>query len=125
MNIEKLLKALYENPTDISIQYSNINGIEQLIINGELIDEVENEIFEKIDTFKENLRLLPDYVFDEVIETLKNNIELNKFNTLLEKEELNEEEVQYIESHIKYVNSVIKDTMAKKVKELASLANKF
>lgn len=128
MNLEKLLNALYENPTNISIQYTNIDGKESLTINGKEYN-TNNELLEKIDTFRQNIKILPSNVFEDAIEIIAESIDLSTFSDLLEKdfevEELNEEEAQCIESHIKYINAVIKKVITEKAKELAELVNKF
>ena len=50
MNLEKIIQLITKN-SDINIQYSNINGKEKLIINGEEIKEEDTSIKEEIEEY--------------------------------------------------------------------------
>ena len=49
MNLEKFLELVLTNPDNISIQYSNINGEEKLIVNGKDLSKEEGEKFGELE----------------------------------------------------------------------------
>ena len=65
MDFEKLINFILNNPKNINIEYSNINGEEKLVINGEEIKEEsfdDSKIKEEVKNYKdivENLDKLP------------------------------------------------------------------
>lgn len=125
MNIERLFKLIDSNPDNLSIQYTNRNGKERLIINGQDVSEEDN-INDEIISFKENINSLPDYVFEPVLEVLEENIDLKKFNNLIDSEKhLSAEDSDYVKYHMEYINNIVKDTIRSMASELASLINKF
>lgn len=131
MNIKELLKAIYENPINISIEYSNINGQEQLKINGQDIKELTSKTsrseatVKKINDFKNKIDNLPDCFFNQVLEIIEKDIDLKEFDELLSQEEFTKEETKLVDSHITYVSNVIKELIENKINRLTEVYNTF
>lgn len=132
MDLEKLIKKMIcENPINIHIKYSNINGREQLTVNGKELSFEEDEKFkneyllEQISYFKKNLDELPDGLFNKMLEIVKENVDLQKFDDLLNQTKFTNEEIDYVKSHMKYINNTIKDIIQSKIDKLSDLLNKF
>ena len=127
MDLEELIEMICENPTNIHIKYSNINGKEQLTVNGEeLFKEDKNKLtLEKIQSFKKKLDELPDGLFNKMLEIVKENVDLQKFDELLNQTEFNNDEIDYVKSHMKYINNIIKDIVQSKINKLSEILNKF
>lgn len=123
MNLEKFLNLLLSNPENISIQYSNINGDEKLIVNGE---EVNSEIEERINKYKENLKKLDDCVFEEVLEEAEaRNFNLVEMNRVLELDSFTKDDEIFAANVIDIMSELIKEILADKIKDLSELMEEF
>lgn len=128
MNLEKLLELVFENPDNISIEYSNINGKEKFIVNGkELSVFDDSEIKTLISEYKKNIELLDDCTFTEAIEALedRSNIDLNQLDKLINQESFTEKEAQTIKAHIDFMSSIIREKIFNKIQVLTELLDKF
>lgn len=126
MNFEKFLELVFSNPENISIEYSNIDGKERLVVNGqELSDFNDSEIIAKVSKFKQNIELLDDCTFTEVIEELSDSIDLNALNEFFDKEHFSEHEADEAESQINLINSLIREKITAKIQALTELLDKF
>lgn len=86
----------------------------------------ENEILKAIKSYKDNLDLLDDCLFLEVMDDLKEyNVNLKKFDDLLSQEEFTEDEEECVLYLISLVNSLITKRINNKIQELNNLKNKF
>lgn len=128
MNLEKLLELVFENPDNISIEYSNINGKEKIIVNGkELSIFDDSEIKTLISEYKKNIELLDDCTFTEAMEALedRSNIDLNQLDKLINQESFTEKEAQTIKAHIDFMSSIIHEKISNKIQVLTELLDKF
>lgn len=129
MNLEKLLELVFENPDNISIEYSNINGKEKFIVNGkELSIFDDSEIKTLISEYKKNIELLDDCTFTEAMEALEDrseNIDLNQLDKLINQESFTEKEAQTIKAHIDFMSSIIHEKISNKIQILTELLDKF
>lgn len=128
MNLEKLLELVFENPDNISIEYSNINGKEKFIVNGkELSVFDDSEIKTLISEYKKNIELLDDCTFTEAMEALedRSNIDLNQLDKLINQESFTEKEAQTIKAHIDFMSSIIHEKISNKIQVLTELLDKF
>ena len=122
-NMEEILNALLNGEIK-SLEYSFIDGKETLKINGEEIkNEVESKIQSLIKEYKENIELLDDCTFVEVLD--ETPFDLKHFDTLLNKKSLTKEESEYVEEAIKHMNNSIHNKLEKKIKDLTELIKKF
>lgn len=105
--IKDLLDLLF---ADVDIEYSNINGKEKLIINGE---EVLPAIKQQAEDFKKLVTELNDEVFEEFIETLeKENVDINAFDRALEAAT----DVEYLEANIKLAKEILSEIVDKNLR---------
>lgn len=132
MNLERLLEQLlFTDPNNISIQYSNINGTEKLIVNGkDLTDQDESyddsQIKEKIASYKEKIDKLDDYIFELVIdEAEKRNFNLYEMNKGLELEHYTPQDELYANDVIKLMTELIQEVIKQEVQKLADLLEMF
>ena len=121
--MEEILNALLNGEIK-SLEYSFIDGKETLKINGEEIkNEEESKIQSLIKEYKENIELLDDCTFVEVLD--ETPFDLKHFDTLLNKKSLTKEESEYVEEAIKHMNNSIHNKLEKKIKDLTELIKKF
>nr|DAM35180.1 MAG TPA: hypothetical protein [Bacteriophage sp.] len=122
-NMEEILNALLNGEVK-SLEYSFIDGKETLKINGEEIkNEEESKIQSLIKEYKENIELLDDCTFVEVLD--ETPFDLKHFDTLLNKKSLTKEESAYVEEAIKHMNNSIHNKLEEKIKDLTELIKKF
>lgn len=122
-NMEEILNALLNGEIK-SLEYSFIDGKETLKINGEEIkNEEESKIQSLIKEYKENIELLDDCTFVEVLD--ETPFDLKHFDTLLNKKSLTKEESDYVEEAIKHMNNSIHNKLEEKIKDLTELIKKF
>lgn len=131
MNLERLLELVFNNPNDISIQYSNINGDEKLIVNGEdLTDQGEpyddSQIKEEIAEYKEKIEKLDDYIFELVIdEAEKRHFNLYEMNKGLELEHYTPQEETYASNVIEIMTELIQEVIKREVQKLIDTLEQF
>ena len=122
-NIEEILNALLNGEIK-SLEYSFIDGKETLKINGkEIKNEEESKIQSLIKEYKENIELLDDCTFVEVLD--ETPLDLKHFDILLNKKSLTKEESEYVEEAIKHMNNSIHNKLEEKIKDLTELIKKF
>lgn len=131
MNLEKVIDLILSD-SDINIQYSNINGTEKLIVNGEEISEKETpENFDDTKTLKrvkrheEFLNELDDDIFNEGLEVIREKYDLITIDSLLEKDSYSETEAEVINSFIDFAESLYKDIIKNKINNLKNLLDRF
>lgn len=131
MNLEKVIDLILSD-SDINIQYSNINGTEKLIVNGEEISEQETpENFDDTETLKrvkrheEFLNELDDDIFNEGLEVIREKYDLITIDSLLEKDSYSETEAEVINSFIDFAESLYKDIIKNKINNLKNLLDRF
>lgn len=124
MNLEKLLELLFNNPDNISIEYSNINGKEKLLVNGEdLMNQGtsydDSEIKEKIANYKAKIEKLDDYIFEKVIdEAEKRCFNLHKMNKGLELNQYTLQDAQYANDVITLMTELVKEVIQNEIQKL-------
>lgn len=116
--LEEILNFI-ENSQNISIEYSNIDGQRKLIING------IGGFLDVVKKYKENLDLIDDCLFEEIMNNVNEDIDMKKFDELLEKDNYTKDEAELVESYINYMNEVIKDAIKDKINKLIEIYNKF
>ena len=133
MNLEKFLELVLTNPDNISIQYSNINGKEKLIVNGKDLSEKEEEkeyddssIKEDVANYKAKIKKLDDCIFEKVIdEAEKRHFNLFEMNKVLELEHYTPQDAVYasnvMQIMLELIQEVIKDEIQKLIDMLEEL----
>lgn len=133
MNLEKFFELVLNNPNDISIEYSNIDGKETLIVNGEDLTKEEydgteyddTDIKNEIELYKEKIKLLDDCTFIQVLDEASNRFDISAFNTLLDKEHFTEEEAVLIEKQLDIIKNIIRDNVMNKIQNLIEVLDNF
>lgn len=131
MNLEtvlnNLLKIIYENPEKLDIKYSNIDGKESLVVNGEeqLTQFNDYEIKEKIAEYKQNIEDLDSCVFVEAIESLEDELNLKEVNDLFNQKSFSQADANLADDMLIMLNTAIVDTIDKKIDELEEIRDKF
>ena len=129
--IEKLIDLIFENPNDIYIEYSNINGEKKLLINGDEVKEEltpefdDTQIKMEINDFKEALKKLDDNLFITFCEALNNVMNINKFNKLLDLETLNEEDAEYVKGMMDQSKTILIELIDSRLNYLYDLKEMY
>lgn len=129
--IEKLIDLIFENPNDIYIEYSNINGEKKLLINGEEVKEEltpefdDTQIKMEINDFKEALKKLDDNLFITFCEALNNVMNVNKFNKLLDLESFNEEDAEYVKGMMDQSKTILIELIDSRLNYLYDLKEMY
>lgn len=131
MNLEKLINLVLSD-SDITIEYSNINGQEKLIVNGEQVKELSTEpefddskILEKVAKHKEAIDSICDCIFQEGLEIIEESYDLVTMSNLMDQEHFTEEEAEVLDEFIDYANNIYQTIIADRIKNLERLYNKF
>lgn len=131
MNLERLLELVFNNPDDISIQYSNINGKEKLVVNGEDLtnqseDYNDSQIKEKIAKYKEKIDKLDDDIFELVIdEAEKRHFNLSEMNKGLELEHYTSQDEIYANNVMEMMTELIQEVIKCKIQNLMNVLELF
>ena len=130
MDLEKFFELLSSNPNNVHLEYSNINGQESLKINGEEVINTPDEyddtpIKEYITKFRDNIQLLDDCTFVEVIEQVENVIDIQTLDELLSQESFTQDEAELIYEQLNFINTVIHERLVSKVQDMVELLDRI
>ena len=89
------------------------------------IQIVDNEAMDLVKEYKENSKLLDDEIFVKATEELSKSVNINYFNTLLEKEKLTPYELDKVEQYIAKSNDIISDAINTEIARLEDLLDRF
>lgn len=132
--INKLFDLIFENPYNVNIQYTDINGEKKLLINGKecVLEDLclkeqydDSEIKKRVVAFKQALTTLKDDLFVLVVDKLSEIVDVKRFNDLLDQESFTEEEADNVDDMIDTANDLIEDLFDKEIQELESLKEIF
>ena len=123
----KLFNQILE---DLKQEFGNDSRIEVSEGNGyfsfKLVKTLDKNIKDVIANYKRNLDLLDDCIFVNVLDELASyHVNLKQFDELLNKEELTESEEIYVAYLIDFTNSLIRQHIVNKIKDLNELLDKF
>ena len=129
MNLEKFLELVLTNPDNISIQYSNINGEEKLIVNGKDLSEKEEEeeyddssIKEDVANYKAKIKKLDDCIFEKVIdEAEKRHFNLFEMNKVLELEHYTQQDAVYASNVMQIMLELIQEVVKEEIQKLIDI----
>lgn len=117
--LEELNQEIGDNPR---IEVSEKDGYVSLKLANSIDDNVKN----KIANYKKNLDMLDDCIFIDVLDELATyHVNLKQFDELLNKEELSGSEEIYVLCLINFTNSLIRQHILNKIKDLNELVDKF
>ena len=89
------------------------------------IQIVDNEAMDLVKEYKENIKLLDDEIFVKATEELSKSVNINYFNTLLEKEKLTPYERDKVGQYIAKSNDIISDAINTEIARLEDLLDRF
>ena len=89
------------------------------------IQIVDHEAMDLVKEYKENIKLLDDEIFVKATEELSKSVNINYFNTLLEKEKLTPYELDVVGQYIAKSNDIISDTINAEIARLEDLLDRF
>jgi hypothetical protein len=107
---------------DVKVTLSKNDG--KLSLNIETLDD-EEDSESIIDSYKELIENLDDDVFVEMTEILGKTIDLKKFDTLLDKEELTESEDFEINLYISMSLDVINKVISDRIEQYTDILDKI
>lgn len=117
--LEELNQEIGDNPR---IEVSEKDGYVSL----KLANSIDYNVKNKIANYKKNLDMLDDCIFIDVLDELATyHVNLKQFDELLNKEELSESEEIYVLYLINFTNSLIRQHILNKIKDLNELVDKF
>lgn len=96
-----------------------------------MVESKQDTAFDDSDTrktvkeFKESIEKLDDSIFIEVVESLKEKIDVKRFNKLLDLEHYDEKLSNEVVDMMNIVTQVISDKLQNKIKELTNIYSKF
>lgn len=124
MDFEKLINFILNNPKNISIEYSNINGEEKLVINGEEIKEEsfdDSKIKEEVKNYKDIVENLDDCLFLEIVEDMSEMVDVKTFDELLEQDSYTEDEAEIVSQMMNITKAVIYEHVVQKIQDLKEI----
>lgn len=134
IDLEQLLQLVFNNPNNIDIQYSNVNGKESFIVNGQdiLKNEALEESFddsrikEKIKLYKENLNYLDEWVWNLVIDEAANrNFNISEMDKILNLNSYTKEEAIQADNTIDIMCDLIQEILEQEIQALNNLIERF
>ncbi len=123
MNLEHIINYLMQNPDNVRIEYSCVNGQESLKINGKDIESLEEEdVFtKKVNHYIDIVDRLDDCSFMDVLDSIKEEIPLKEFSDSLSNKNLSLEEKALCMARIDFVTGHIREQLTKKIEDLQSI----
>lgn len=127
MDLEKLLQLVLNCPDNFKLEYSNIDGQESLKLNGEeLIDKYDDsEVKEYISKYKEDIELIDDCLFLEVIEEISETLDVQALDELLDQDSFTEEESELVYGQLTFIKAAFHEKIQNKIQDLEELLEKF
>ena len=85
----------------------------------------DSSIKEEIKEFKENLNDLDDDIFIDAFEKVKESIDINRFNELIEYDNFTEAEANEVEGMMSYFSQIVYDTIQDEIQRLEKMRDNF
>lgn len=89
------------------------------------VDEVSDIDLDLIREYKENIKLLDDELFIKATEELSEDVDINYFNSLIEKTTLTSSEFDEVKAIIEKSNEIISELIEDEIDRLDSLLTRF
>lgn len=130
MDLEKVLRLIFNSPDNIKLEYSNVDGKETFFINGEDVLEDKNkveefndsEIKEKINNFSEIILKLDEWIWDIVLDTLKSReYDIKNLSKFLNKDTFTEDEAETASEIISEIENIIYEAITSEILKLEEL----
>lgn len=89
------------------------------------VDEISDSDLDLIREYKENIKLLDDELFIKATEKLSEDVDINYFNSLIEKTTLTSNELNEVKAIIERSNEIIAELIEDEIDRLDSLLERF
>lgn len=128
----KTLSMLIPNDSDsceeiggYKISTSNRNG--NISITVESVEQKfdDTEIKELVSNYKENIGKLDDCLFLDILEEIKDYLDIKTFDELTNQDSYSEEDAEIVKSMINFTNLVVHENIVNKIQDLEELLTKF
>ena len=128
----KTLSMLIPNDSDsceeiggYKISTSNQNG--NISITVESVEQKfdDTEIKELVSNYKENIGKLDDCLFLDILEEIKDYLDIKTFDELTNQDSYSEEDAEIVKSMINFTNLVVHENIVNKIQDLEELLTKF
>ena len=128
----KTLSMLIPNDSDsceeiggYKISTSNRNG--NISITVESVEQKfdDTEIKELVSNYKENIGKLDDCLFLDILEEIKDHLDIKTFDELTNQDSYSEEDAEIVKSMINFTNLVVHENIVNKIQDLEELLTKF
>lgn len=106
---------------DLAISLSKKDGVIDVKIEVNPMDEIK----EKIANYKENIEALDDNTFLDILDEMREVIDIKEFDELLELEEFTKEEAARVEELIEHSTLIIHKFLQNKIQDLMELYERF
>lgn len=125
----EVLKMLIPNNSDSyteieghRISMSNNNGSINITIEQTFDD---TEIKELVLNYKRNMAKLDDCLFLEVLDEIKDHLDIKTFDELTNQDSYSEEDAEIVKSMISFTSLVVHEHIVNKLQDLEELLNEF
>lgn len=85
----------------------------------------DTEIKELVSNYKRNIAELDDCIFLEVLDEIKDHLDIKTFDELTNQDSYSEEDAEIVKSMINFTNLVVHEHIVNKVQDLEELLTKF
>lgn len=107
------------------VNASNMNGVIRISVEPTEQAYDDTEIKELVSNYKRNMDRLDDCLFLEVLDEIKDHLDLKTFNELTEQDSYSEEDAEIVKSMINFTNLVVHEHIVNKIQDLEELRNEF
>lgn len=125
MNLERLFELVFSNPSNINIQYQNINGKEKLVVNGEELttdkEFDDSKIIELVGKYRASIDSIDDCDFVKIMDEVGKHLDLKTFDELLTQKSYSEEDAAILESMINFTKLAIHEHLSNKIEDIKEI----
>lgn len=126
------LKMLISNNSD---SYQELGGYRIITSNHDgsiniTVEPIEQtfddtQIKELVSNYKRNIGKLDDCLFLEVLDEIKDHLDIKTFDELINQDSYSEEDAEIVKSMINFTNLVVHEYIVNKLQDLEELLNEF
>lgn len=115
------------NLIDALPEHFEQDGMEYHIEKGENSIKIEghSSVKELVKNYKDNIKDLDDELFLQAVDLLKEKVDLQKFNDLLDLKHFTSEQASEVEEIIEESNEIIRSLLQKQITSLVGLYERF
>lgn len=107
------------------VNASNMNGVIRISVEPTEQAYDDTKVKELVSNYKRNMDRLDDCLFLEVLDEIKDHLDLKTFNELTEQDSYSEEDAEIVKSMINFTNLVVHEHIVNKIQDLEELRDEF